>query len=328
MSCRVCHSNRVRKLGTVEFYRGYPREIHDCDECTCRFTRCDPEIYDILHANEHSRYDGYHSIARECQQLFAERNLNGLRSHLCSVSKYRFVIREIENRPEVKKILEIGCSRGYLTSYFILRGCDIDGIDLSLEAVKGANNAFGHHFRLATADVIQERGPLDAIYHVGMIGCVEDPAEYTHRMLAALKPGGILLFNAPNVEACWMDGQLWLDSAPPPDVVTLYRKGFWTKNFAHIADVEEYVEFHSPEIAFALHMKRWRHPAWQPPKPEPLEGSTPLPTSKPSRHRSFRRRLVSKVSRSLPKLGALFANAKLIRSFPTDFGLFVKMTKK
>src|ERR1700680_1254615 len=106
MSCRVCHSNRARKLGTVEFYCGYPREIQDCEECTCRFTRCDPELYNILHANEHSRYGGYHSIARQCQQLFAERNLNGLRSHLCSVSKYRFVIREIENRPEVKKVLE------------------------------------------------------------------------------------------------------------------------------------------------------------------------------------------------------------------------------
>jgi SAM-dependent methyltransferase len=327
MNCRICYSNTVRELGTAEFYQGYSWEIYECDECGCRFTRYEPEVYDALHANEHSRYGGYQSIARQCQQLFTARDLSGLRSHLCVASKSRFVIGEVQKRPDVKRVLEIGCSRGYLTSFFILAGYDIEGIDLSPEAVNAANNAFGDHFRLATPEAIQQRNPCDAIYHVGMIGCVEDPSEYTHRMLAVLKPGGILLFNAPNVEACWMDGQLWLDSAPPPDVVTLYRKGFWTKRFAHIADVEEHVEFHPPEMALALQIKRWRHSAWKKPRPEPLIRSAPSTGGDMCKPRPVGRQLVSRLSLSLRKFAALVGTARLVAPFPTDFGLFVKMTK-
>jgi hypothetical protein len=161
-----------------------------------------------------------------------------------------------------------------------------------------------------------------------MIGCVEDPLEYTHRMLAAVRPGGVLLFNAPNVEACWMNSQLWLDSAPPPDLVTLYRKGFWVQRFSHIAEVEERVEVQPPEMALALQMKRWRHLRWKMPKPEPLVGRLAPMSNDKSKHPALGRLLVSRASLNLRRFAALLGAAKLIPYFPTDFGLFVRMTKK
>src|SRR5437660_518436 len=71
--------------------------------------------------------------------------------------------------------------------------------------------------------------PYDVVYHVGTIGCVADPLGMTKRLLGLLKPGGRLLFNVPNRDGCYLRGQLWIDAAPPPDVVTLFPSGFWRR---------------------------------------------------------------------------------------------------
>ena len=137
----------------------------------------------------------------------------------------------------------------------------------------------------------------------------------------------MLLFNAPNVEACWLDRQLWLDSAPPPDLVTLYREGFWGRYFGHIAEVEEHVEVQPPEMALALQVKRLRHFRWQMPQTEPLAGGSST-IGITSKNPALGRSLASTASLKLRRFAASLGAAKLIPSFPTDFGLFVRMTKK
>ena len=71
-----------------------------------------------------------------------------------------------------------------------------------LEALGSRREAFSQS-RRCTSDIrrdarIRAEAPYDFIYHVGMIGCVSDPVKLTRELLALLKPGGILLFNAPN----------------------------------------------------------------------------------------------------------------------------------
>src|SRR5262249_38837873 len=155
-------------------------------------------------------------------------------------------IDKIEQGPRNAKLLEIGCSRGYLTSYFILAGYSITGVDVSPTAIQSAKDVFGDHFVLSGDASIAQNAPYDVIYHVGTIGCVSDPVAMTNGLTRLLKPGGKLLFNSPNVQGCWLDGQLWVDSAPPPDVVSLFSPGFWTKHFGDVADVRETIEFLSP----------------------------------------------------------------------------------
>jgi SAM-dependent methyltransferase len=140
------------------------------------------------------------------------------------------------------------------------------GVDVSAEAVESARLAFGDHFALAGSAVILSEAPYDVIYHVGMIGCVADPIGLTSQLLAMLKPGGKLLFNAPNRQACTFRGQLWIDSAPPPDVVTLFPPGFWKQRFSDTADVVEETEMCSSEKSLAIGLRKmfgghWRKPA-------------------------------------------------------------------
>jgi 2-polyprenyl-3-methyl-5-hydroxy-6-metoxy-1,4-benzoquinol methylase len=327
MRCRICASANIHELGSVEFYIGYPCTIWECSDCRCRFTGYDPEVYNLLHSDERSRYDLYWELARKCESLFARHDLAGIRKVLSATPKYRFVIDEIEARPGAKKLLEVGCSRGYLTSFFILAGYEVYGVDLSSEAVRAAREAFGDHFFLANSERIQENKPYDVIYHVGTIGCVEDPVGYTQRMLHMLKPGGLLLFNAPNADACCLAGQLWTDGAPPPDLVTLFRKGFWTDRFASVASVQEVVEYCEPEQAFRIFTWKLRRMRWQRPQPLCLTGSRGSASARQGTD-DGRSQLIARGRRLIHRIAALSGVTRLVPPQPTEFGLFVKMTKK
>jgi SAM-dependent methyltransferase len=327
MRCRICGSERVQELGSVEFYFGYPWSISDCFDCRCRFTPCDPEVHKLLHTEEQSRYGAHWELARNCKLLFAKRDLAGIRKLLSATPKNRYVIDEIEGLSGAKKLLEVGCSRGYLTAFFILAGYDVHGVDISPDAISGAGEAFGDHFFLADSERISENQPYDVIYHVGTIGCVEDPVEHTKRMLQMLRPGGVLLFNAPNADACWLPGQLWIDGALPPDVVTLFRKGFWTERFGDVAAVKEVVEYSAPELAFSVFVRKLLRQQWQRPQPLPLKGAREAGTAGKG-GMNGQRRLVVRAWRILRRIAVLSGVAGLVPPQPTEGNILVKMVRE
>jgi SAM-dependent methyltransferase len=223
--------------------------------------------------------------------------------------------------------LEVGCARGFLTSYFILAGYDIIGVDVSTSAIDSARTNFGPRF-FRNVEVIAERSPYDIIYHTGMIGCVSDPVGLTHSLLRVLKPGGMLLFNAPNLNACWFKGQLWVDSAPPPDVVTLFTPGFWTRFFSKEASVMEEAENCPGDMSIKIGLKKKLRP-WKAPTPRPLDGDYPSPDSESD----------GKENLVIDKCAALVKKAmirSMMKIYPnpiipkqaTEFGLLVSMTRK
>src|SRR5207253_10638533 len=85
-----------------------------------------------------------------------------------------------------------------------------------------------------------------------------------------LKPGGVLLFNSPNRDACNQRDQLWFESAPPPDVVTLFVPGFWRKRFRNVADVSEDVELLDADHSFAIGLRKLLRMQWRHPEPVPI----------------------------------------------------------
>jgi SAM-dependent methyltransferase len=254
--------------------------------------------------------------------------LVGLREFLRVSPKARFVIDKISQYPRKQRMLEIGCSRGYLTSYFILAGYDVTGVDVSHEAVESARKNFGDYFFLAGSPEIAGRAPYDVIYHTGMIGCVGDPIGLTRDLLEMLSPGGLIVFNAPNAEACWLDGQLWVETAPPPDVVTLFRKGFWKRWFSDQAEVVEKVDSCDPRRALQIFLLRLARRRWRKPIPLPLvnRGLTHLPAV--AAKGSLWRRGVGKAGLLLQDITVSTRIARLAPRLPAEFGLYVQMVKK
>jgi len=255
--CRICASDATSKIGEVELVDGYRWAVQDCRACGCRFTEHDQSVYDKLHrSGAVSYYIDYRDLAANARRLFDDGNLNGLRELLSTFAKYRFVIEHIETMHADSRLLEVGCSRGYLTSHFILSGKKILAVDSSADAIETAKAYFGPHFALAGSPLVAASAPYDLIYHVGTIGCVADPVAFTRHLLLLLKPGGRLLFNAPNLDHCRLPGQIWIDAAPPPDLTTLFPGGFWAQHFSDLAESSTEIEVVPPDEACVLWLRK------------------------------------------------------------------------
>lgn len=322
--CRVCGSSEISKRDDVEFYIGYAWPIYDCHECGCRFTLHNSSTYELLYSEQSSCYSRYTAQAETCKALFDRNDLAGLRAVLSEGFKYRFIIEKIDREPADARILEIGSSRGHLTSYFILAGRKITGVDVSAKAVAAAAMAFGDHFVRAGDPAIKAQAPYDVIFQIGTIGCVADPVGLTRTSLDLLKPGGRLLFNAPNRDAFFLRDQLWFESAPPPDVVTLFLPGFWRDHFGDAAQIDEEVECGTPEQNLLILLRRLARRKWRKPVPMPLKESgqpcTPAPT--------FGDALWRNLERFVRKAGPWTGVVRFAPSYPTEFGLFIQMKKR
>ena len=323
--CRICHAAEAAWVETVEYIAGYAWDVFECRACGCRFTRHDDATYELMHqTGVISYYSDYKGFARICQEYFSCGDKQKLRAFLAANSKYRFVIEAIDAMPSDARLLEIGSSRGYLTSCFILDGRDVLGVDVSTEAVAEAKALFGEHFAVAGEPRIAKSGPYDLVYHVGLIGCVGDPVGMTRDLLALLKPGGKLIFNAPNSAALHLRGQAWVDTAPPPDVVTLFPEGFWKKQFSAFASVTESVERLAPENTLVIGLRRLFGLRWRRPAPKAIGAAGP-DAHVWSQSWGPAWSLFERVCLKLARVTGL---VRLAPARPTDFGLFVTMKRK
>jgi len=306
MTCRICGSGSAEEIGEVEYYFGFAWPIYGCAKCGCRFTRHDNSIHEWLHRQAGCSYVLYRELLEGCKRFFDVGDIDGLRNRLCANSKYRWIIEAIEQRGKSSRILEVGCSRGYLTSYFILTGYEVLGTDVSAEAVNAARAAFGNFFETSNSASISQRGPYDVIYHAGMIGCVADPVGMTNRLFDLLKPDGQLLFNAPNVEAC---------------VLKAHR-------FSGRAKVLEEIEMSSPEHSFVIGLRKLAGRRWHRPTPIPLEQSANDFKTTRVENGNLMDRAWNTFERGMVRIARRAGALKLVPPQPTPFGLFVRMTKQ
>lgn len=319
--CRVCQSRNVVRAGRVEYLAGFPCDIVDCRECGCRTSVNDQPVHASLHAVPAiSYYASYRDLLSQCRQLFAAGDRAAMEALLRRNRKYAFVLDRLSLLATDARILEWGCSRGYLAAASLLAGRSVLGVDVATDAVNAAREAFGDHFVLDDSPRIEGDGPYDAIYHVGLIGCVTDPLGLTRRLVTLLKPNGVLFFNAPNREAMHLRGQLWLDSAPPPELITLFPRGFWRAHAAAGTSISETAELTSPSESTVKTLQRWLGARWQQPVPHPSESPSAHRWMQPSPGRGWR---------TLEAATAKFSNLTSVRvgGWPEEFGLFVEMSK-
>ncbi len=322
--CRICGSHDILPLGVVEYFSGYPWQVSDCRACGCRFTRHDDSVHDIFHqSGAISYYAEYRYLAEQTRRLFVAGDRTGLQQHLVNVSpKYRFVIEAAEGLDRGASCLELGCSRGYLSSWLILAGLDVLGVDVSPEAVSAATASFGDHFALADSPRAMVGGPYDLIYHVGLIGCVADPVGLTRSLLEKLKPGGKLIFNTPNRDACWMRDQHWIDTTPPPDLVTLFPPGFWKEQLSTVADVQETIQNRTPQQSVRIWAAQRAGRKWHKPRPQPLESS---PNGSGVWHQPPGGRWLERmIAKSINSTGL----SRFVPAVTMEFGLYVTLTRR
>ncbi len=314
MKCNVCGNEA---LFLEEFAPYIDKEwrflVYDCPTCGCRFAArgAGGNYHEEIHAAQDSPYAFHYAKAQAVKNLLGDSQKCG-----AMLSKTPTLKKLFERLPLLRKeahILEIGCSSGYVTAYLQSIGYkNALGIDISESAIAYAKECFGDYY----AQKEPQGARYDCIFHTGLIGCVDDPMEFLAHYLGLLSKGGVMLFNAPNVESVRELGELWCDT-PPPDLITLFDAKIFESRFGKEYTLE--CEAHASEYfiyekskAKILGKKYYRYP------------TRFYKESTPQKPKSASQKKLDKIKY---KIVALLANIGVMRRYKDEYGLVVEMTK-
>jgi len=96
---------------------------------------------------------------------------------------------ELLNPKAGERILDLGCGDGVLTEKLQQAGCDVIGVDSSLEMVKAAV-AHGLNARVMDARKLTFESEFDAVFSNAVLHWVKEPELVVAGIAKALKPGG------------------------------------------------------------------------------------------------------------------------------------------
>lgn len=119
---------------------------------------------------------------------------------------YHFHVRRnrvLELLPErLGRVLDVGCGPGVMTEAVLQRGGRFDGLDLSPEMVREAQEKFGHlpgvHFAEGNIEAIDAGdNSYDQLICMAVIEYLNSPERALAEMHRVLKPGGIAIITVP-----------------------------------------------------------------------------------------------------------------------------------
>ena len=102
---------------------------------------------------------------------------------------------------EGKRVLDVGCSSGYLARPLVERGCTVWGIELDPDAAAEAR-AVCEEVLVGDVETIElpyEPGSFDVVLCGDLIEHLREPEELLARVRPLLAPGGRLALTTPNV---------------------------------------------------------------------------------------------------------------------------------
>lgn len=118
----------------------------------------------------------------------------------------RYVVPAVESLcpplgPGVR-VLDVGCGNGFLSGWFLKRGCAVVGVDLSPQGIAVARRAYpSGRFELeeVSAGLLGRLGekPFDLAVSTEVVEHVYAPRDWARACFEALRPGGRLICSTP-----------------------------------------------------------------------------------------------------------------------------------
>lgn len=137
------------------------------------------------------------SLERLVPDMLADRDDTGLSTLELHLARYEFAARHL--RPG--RALDIACGVGYGTRVLADRsGCDVLGVDVSEAAIAYARKRYGGArvaFRVADAMCFDDPAGFDSIVSLETVEHLPDPDAFLARLVALLRPGGVLVASVP-----------------------------------------------------------------------------------------------------------------------------------
>ncbi|MEO8416357.1 MAG: class I SAM-dependent methyltransferase, partial [Ginsengibacter sp.] len=204
----------------LENFNGYSEgerfDIYYCSSCNTSFAwphAVDSKIYDIIYSKP-DIVPGYNRYALYAKEIISKKNAL---DYLADKEPMYYAVREILGQTNKNvKILEVGSGLGYLTYGITQKRYDITGLDISQDAVKGAENQFGAHY--VCGDVYQyaldNPATFDVVILTEVIEHLPDPVNFCDSLISLLRPGGRLIITTPNKSA-YPQHEYWNTELPP-----------------------------------------------------------------------------------------------------------------
>jgi 2-polyprenyl-3-methyl-5-hydroxy-6-metoxy-1,4-benzoquinol methylase len=100
-----------------------------------------------------------------------------------------------------KRVLDVGCSSGYLARPLVERGCTVVGIERDPEAAEAARSVCEEVFvgDVETMDLPFEHGSFDVVLCGDLVEHLREPERFLVRVRPLLRTGGRLVLSTPNV---------------------------------------------------------------------------------------------------------------------------------
>lgn len=244
MDCPVCESKKNPVL--YSDFPGYMNpsnyNIYSCKKCNTQFIstlNISSKIYKTIYNQvDTPGYQRYYKYAQKVKNL---------KNPLLFLSKqepsYFPTYQFIKNVPTKLKILEVGCSYGYLTYSLNKTGHDSFGIDLSKNAVDFAINNFGNYYTLSSIENYKTKDKFDLIIANELIEHLKNPKKFVKICSNLLKEHGHIIITTPNKDY-FPKKSIWRTDLPPvhtlwlskKSIATLAKKHKLTCNFVNFSE--------------------------------------------------------------------------------------------
>jgi ubiquinone/menaquinone biosynthesis C-methylase UbiE len=127
---------------------------------------------------------------------------------------------------EVRKVLEVGCGRGSLSSYFSAAGCECTLLDSSEHIISVAKEIF-HANNLSAEFVVGDalklpfaENEFDFTFSIGLLEHFTDPSIPIMEQIRVLRPGGIFIgYIVPEYKDSIQKNYKWIN-----DILKEYKK--------------------------------------------------------------------------------------------------------
>jgi len=220
IDCTLCKSKaQIQHSNFTGYQVDMKFKIYLCDNCNTSFPlpRIDSsKIYDFIYKNG-ANVPGYNRYWEYFKNI---KNKYNPLSFLANSEEAYWGIRESLNEivldKKSSKILEIGCGLGYLTYALRSEKYNVQGLDISKEAIENARNIFGDYFICMDLFEFVETKieTFDLVILTEVIEHVERPIEFISAILKILKNKGKIIMTTPNRSLAPYD-IIWDTEAPP-----------------------------------------------------------------------------------------------------------------
>jgi 2-polyprenyl-3-methyl-5-hydroxy-6-metoxy-1,4-benzoquinol methylase/Zn ribbon nucleic-acid-binding protein len=135
-------------------------------------------------------------------------------------SKFRDAGRDINRLGKLKrlphgKLLDVGCSYGYLVKTAHDLGWEAMGVDLSENAIDFSRNSYAINVQVGDIYTVDTFDHFDFITMFDVIEHVRNPVDYLKKAYSLLNNGGYLIIGTPDVSHYKARNTSWSDYQPP-----------------------------------------------------------------------------------------------------------------